>query len=121
LPPHSVATILAAYQVLNNKGNHDKDLTALKSNISLFVTQLSNQGISSLFIESRSAIHCCVIPGNDEVKKAAIHLQEKGFDVRPILSPTVSSGKERLRICIHSFNTVQDIKDLVEQLAIFIK
>ncbi|HSP41171.1 MAG TPA: 8-amino-7-oxononanoate synthase [Gillisia sp.] len=121
LPPHSVATILASYRVLYNNGVPHRDLLALKTSISLFKTELESHEISSKFIESDSAIHCCVIPGNNEVKKVATHLQEKGFDVRPILSPTVPPGKERLRICLHSFNTVKDIKALVEQLVIFIK
>lgn len=121
LPPHSIATILAAYQILNNNGKSNPELSALKNNIILFRAVLNNNKVALRFIESRSAIQCCVIPGNDEVKKAAAHLQKNGYDVRPILSPTISSGKERLRICLHSFNTVDEIKNLVEQLAIFIK
>lgn len=121
LPPHSVATILAAYHILNNNENRHPALSSLQENINFFKTELEAKDISGQFIESRSAIQCCVIPGNDEVKNAAIFLQEKGFDVRPILSPTVSPGKERLRICLHSFNTEQDIKSLIEHLANFIK
>ncbi len=121
LPPQSIASILASYQVLNNHGETHQDLKKLKAHISLFRSHLKKQGISRMFIESVSAIHCCVIPGNNNVKKVAVNLQEKGFDVRPILSPTVPAGKERLRICLHSYNTPKDIQELVEQLAIFIK
>jgi 8-amino-7-oxononanoate synthase len=49
-------------------------------------------------------------------KKAAKQLQEKGFDIRPILSPTVEKGKERLRICLHSFNNKEDIVSLCQLL-----
>lgn len=120
LPPHSVATILASYMVLNREFPC-RDLIELRSNIDLFKSQLELLGISSKFIESDSAIQCCVIPGNGVVKQVAAQLQEKGFDVKPILSPTVPPGKERIRICLHSFNTQNDIVALVEQLAIFIK
>lgn len=121
LPPHSIATVLSAYYILINDGNQHPSFIALQKNIKVFKSEMQEQGISSWFIESSSAIQCCVIPGNDEVKKAASYLQKKGFDVRPIISPTVPSGKERLRICIHSFNSEQDIKSLIEHLGIFIK
>jgi len=43
-------------------------------------------------------------------------LLENGFFVKAILAPTVVAGKERLRICFHDFNTL----DEVNQLAIII-
>ena len=46
----------------------------------------------------------------------AEHLQSEGFDVRPILSPTVEKGKERIRICLHSFNSREEITNLCAQL-----
>jgi len=46
------------------------------------------------------------------VKKMAHQLQNKGFDVRPILNPTVPKGKERIRICLHSFNSEKEVKKL---------
>lgn len=120
LPPHSVAAILASYMFLDQERTC-RDLASLKNNIEIFKSQLELRQISTKFIESESPIQCCVIPGNDEVKQAALSLQAKGFDVRPILSPTVAPGLERLRICLHAFNTPKDIAGLVEQLAIFIK
>ena len=49
-------------------------------------------------------------------KKVATELQQKGFDVRPILSPTVPKGSERLRICLHTFNTAHEIETLADAL-----
>jgi 8-amino-7-oxononanoate synthase len=37
----------------------------------------------------------------------------KGFDVKPILSPTVPQGQERLRMCLHSFNSEGEMKDIL--------
>jgi len=68
-------------------------------------------------LNSRSAIQCIIVPGNNEVKQLAKNIQAKGFDVSPILSPTVPKGKERLRICLHSFNTKPQIGDLIEFLS----
>ena len=67
-------------------------------------------------IESFSPIQCIVIGGNNEVKNLAITIQKEGFDVRAILNPTVPKGKERLRICIHAFNTAEQIDSLTKAL-----
>jgi len=39
-------------------------------------------------------------------------LQNEGFDVRTIKSPTVRRGDECLRVCIHAFNTYEQIDQL---------
>ena len=74
------------------------------------------------FRESGSHLRLCrsvtpiqgvIIPGNEEVKEAARNLQEHHLDVRPILYPTVTRGQERLRIVIHSFNTENEIDQLL--------
>ncbi|MBP7398573.1 MAG: 8-amino-7-oxononanoate synthase [Chitinophagales bacterium] len=67
-------------------------------------------------IPSDSAIHCLVIPGNSNVKAMAQALSKNGFDVRPILSPTVPAGTERLRICLHVFNTEEEITALLQTI-----
>lgn len=62
------------------------------------------------------AIHCLAIAGNAEAIQFSRALQSKGFDVRPILSPTVPKGKERLRICIHTHNTDDEILELCDHI-----
>ncbi|MDT0646878.1 8-amino-7-oxononanoate synthase [Zunongwangia sp. F260] len=115
LPPHAVATILSAYQNLAIIGL--QNLQRLKSNIEYFKDQLKTQGLDSRFIASDSAIQCCIIPGNTEVKSAAENLQKNGFSVKPILSPTVPKGKERLRFCLHSFNSEEEIQKVLKSLS----
>ena len=84
----------------------------LKGNIELFKSNFKNPGL----IESDSPIQCVIIGGNEKSKTVAEHLQSEGFDVRPILSPTVEKGKERIRICLHSFNSREEITNLCAQL-----
>jgi len=117
LPPHSLATIQASYKQLENTLEIEK----LQDNIQFFNQKLATSSIKSLFIKSNSAIHCCVIPGNQNVKKIATAIQQKGFKVKPILSPTVTKGKERLRFCIHSFNTEKEIKSVLSLVSNFLR
>ncbi|HEY0769365.1 MAG TPA: 8-amino-7-oxononanoate synthase, partial [Sphingobacteriaceae bacterium] len=62
------------------------------------------------------AIQTVLIPGNENVRKAARLINDQGFDVRPIMSPTVPQGRERLRICLHAFNTTDQIRNLCTAL-----
>ena len=61
---------------------------------------------------SRSAIHCLLVPGNERARLLARELQTDGIDARAILSPTVPKGAERLRICLHSFNSTEELSRL---------
>jgi len=116
LPPHSLVTTLLSYIELI-KG---ESLKELQENITFFNQELIRLELNSSFIESNSAIHSFVISGNESVKKAASQLQEKGFDVKPILSPTVSEGEERIRFCLHSYNSREEITNILETLRIFV-
>ncbi|WP_418497535.1 aminotransferase class I/II-fold pyridoxal phosphate-dependent enzyme [Flagellimonas sp.] len=107
LPPHTVATILAAYQYLGNEGAAISK--QLQANIGHFKQEMERLQMTDRFIKSDSAIQCALIRGNDKVKAIAKQLQTAGFDVKPILSPTVKEGEERLRFCLHAFNTKEEI------------
>lgn len=114
LPPHSVATILSAYKHLLRDGKCE--VKKLKDIVSFFSDEVHSQNMSSYFINSNSAIHCAIVPGNEKVKNISSVLKAVGFDVKPILSPTVAKGKERVRICLHSYNTTDDITALLTAL-----
>lgn len=117
LSPHSVATILVAYQFLN--GNPEA-IQALKNNISHFNKMKNSLSLKPIFVRSKSAIQSAIIPGNEHVKSIASQFQEKGFDVKAILSPTVPEGQERLRFCLHSFNSPEEISEVLTLLSNFV-
>jgi 8-amino-7-oxononanoate synthase len=106
LSPHAVASILIAYGHLKQDSN---SILKLRENIVSFNQQKNLLGLKPLFVRSKSAIQSAIIPGNEKVKAIAGQLQEKGFDVKAILSPTVPEGQERLRFCLHSYNSTQEI------------
>ncbi len=111
LSPHAVATIFIAYQCLTNES---ESIVKLKKNIVDFNQEKNLLGLKPLFVRSKSAIQSAIIPGNEKVKAIASQLQEKGFDVKAILSPTVPEGQERLRFCLHSYNSTQEISTLMQ-------
>lgn len=116
LPTHSLVAIRAAFDYL---AQNIQLQAQLKENIGCFKThavpQLVKVGVE--VVESNSAIQAIVIPGVERVKKVAEALQHKGFNVRPILSPTVRVGSERLRLCLHSYNTKEEIDSLIKEIS----
>ncbi len=121
LPPHSLATIREAYNAMKNDDERTSNVEKLHQNITYFKTQLTLHKLQNRFIESNSAIHSCIIKGTKNVKLIALKLQEKGFDVKPILAPTVPKGQERLRFCLHAYNSEQEMKDVASLLSTFVQ
>jgi len=117
LSPHAVATILVAYQHLEIE---KKAIEELRNTIIHFNQEKNILGLKPLFVRSKSAIQSAIIPGNQNVKSIANQLQEKGFDVKAILSPTVPEGQERLRFCLHSYNSREEISEVLGLLSTFV-
>ena len=114
LPPHAVAAILMAYQELQSS---QLMIKLLHDNLLHFNQEMNMLGLKAIFVKGKSAIKSAVIPGNDNVKRIEFELQQANFDVKAILSPTVPEGQERLRICLHSYNSKVEIDNLLKVLA----
>jgi 8-amino-7-oxononanoate synthase len=117
LSPHSLATIKIAYAKMLEQVDYKEKLT---KNIAFFKAEIERLQLKDLFIESNSAIHCCIVSGNKKVKEISVQFQEKGFDVKAILSPTVKEDKERLRFCLHSYNSTKEISEILSLLSKFV-
>jgi 8-amino-7-oxononanoate synthase len=61
------------------------------------------------FLPSNSPIQGVIVPGNSEALAAERALREAGYIVRAIRAPTVPHGTERVRICLHSFNSLDQV------------
>ncbi|MEE2771149.1 MAG: aminotransferase class I/II-fold pyridoxal phosphate-dependent enzyme [Bacteroidota bacterium] len=121
MSPHSVATIAAAYgyfeEILDREPG---ELQQLRDNLQFFEEEIQKKELSQHFIVSESAIRSCLVPGNDAVKKLSEEMLKSGFIVKPILSPTVPKGEERLRFCIHAYNSQAEISEVLKLLGTFV-
>jgi len=114
MAPHSLVAIDCAFDFLRMKMSLQK---IVQEKIDLFLTGFEKINLPR--VKSNSAIQNVIVPGNDAVKKLSTFLQEKKLDCRPILSPTVKEGTERIRICLHSYNTENEINELLSSLHTF--
>jgi 8-amino-7-oxononanoate synthase len=101
---HSVVSISCAFDFLDANLHLQGQLN---SRVTYFNRNLNGSG---------TQIQVVIVPGHERVTQAARQLQEAGFDIRPILSPTVKEGEERLRICLHVFNTDDEIDQLASTM-----
>ena len=105
LPPHSVWAISCAYDYISSPAFSSQPLHSL---IAYFRERVKENNIAG-WIDSHSPIQAFVTGGNEQCKSLALRLQQAGLQVKPILSPTVARGMERLRVCLHSFNTRDEV------------
>ncbi|KAI1079912.1 PLP-dependent transferase [Whalleya microplaca] len=54
-------------------------------------------------------------------RNLAEYCQRCGFMVRPIVAPTVPAGTERVRICLHAGNTIEQVEGLCRAVEIWVR
>ncbi len=109
ISPAAVAAIDAAYTVVERMTKERERLNTL---IKYFRIKAHHLDLTN----SATAIQGVLFPGNEKVKSIAEKLRSKDFDVRPILYPTVPLNTERLRVVIHSFNTEEQLTEMIRMI-----
>lgn len=112
LPESSIAAIQAAYQCFPS-------LTKQRQHLNGLIALFQQAKLPYKVLPGDTPIQIVMVPGNDAVKELAQKLQESGFDIRPILYPTVPRNSERLRIVLHSFNTPDELNGLIQKITYF--
>ncbi|MBC7398979.1 MAG: aminotransferase class I/II-fold pyridoxal phosphate-dependent enzyme [Mucilaginibacter sp.] len=113
-PFHQLACIRVA---CNELSHADNQINTLRERISLFKQNIKLPAtVTYRLIDSNSSIQCILLNSNQKAIEVAKHLQDRGFDIRAILSPTVALGSERLRICLHAFNTEAEVSLLANEI-----
>lgn len=122
LPPHSLVSIQQSYEsMMSGEGERRRKLVFRL--VRLFRREME-RGLSSfgkgcqfVLLPSPSPIQAVIVPGNETCISICKDLREvHRFDVYPIRSPTVSKGKERIRITLHAHNEEDEVQQLVTAL-----
>ncbi|TIC74715.1 PLP-dependent transferase [Wallemia mellicola] len=81
-------------------------------------TEIDNLKRNATYLRQRLGIPENVTPIvpilTPQSKRLAKALQDNGILVRPITWPTVPKDKDRVRVCVHSHNTIEEIDKMVE-------
>ena len=109
-----LASIRAAYEMLA-EGETERLRHTLQQRIRLMRERLATlpAGLGELSHSPSSPVLSLLTP---DPRRMAEACQRAGFVVRAIMAPTVAAGQERVRICVHAGNTVDEIEGLVAVL-----
>jgi 8-amino-7-oxononanoate synthase len=119
LPLHNLLSIDKAFDFIKEQPELQIELFERIDFYRKGIAKLRANNQKIVFVESKSPIQTVIVSGNAKAKALSAELIKKGFDVRPILYPTVPQGKERVRICLHVYNSLQEIQDLLETIKDF--
>jgi len=113
LPLPAILAIRCAYALLPNLQTAREQVMHLSNYLhskSNYIAPQLQPGASSPIFAIRPASVA-------QLKIMASASEAQGFDVRPIYSPTVPTGKEQLRVIVHAYNTESEIDELLAALA----
>lgn len=105
LPFYSLAAIKCSYDLFPQLENERSKLKELIQFLHLNGIRVSNTHIQPISVK-----------GNKAAKEISNNLYQQGIDLRALLSPTVRSGSEILRLCLHAFNSKMELIKLLERL-----
>jgi 8-amino-7-oxononanoate synthase len=106
------------YAILALPGSNRRQ--QLHENILYFKESIKKYGIDGRFLKSDSPIQSMVFNTPQHVKEISAMLLKNKYDARAIVSPTVPAGQERIRFCIHSYNTHAEIQEILFLLSTFV-
>lgn len=104
MPAVQVMGIRAAYEHMDSRPN-------LPLLLQERIRQFRSHALSRIS-QPKSPIQVIRFSDTDQLAEANNHLQIEGFQVYPLYAPTVRRGNECLRICLHAFNSSQEIDQL---------
>ena len=79
----------------------------LQGNVSYFRERVAES--AQLWLPSESWIQCLRVPGARRVTRVGGIVRSRGLAALPIRAPTVPAGEERIRVCLHAYNTREEI------------
>lgn len=114
LPPHALASIMASFELRHTQEHR---MHQLYDRYEWWQQTVAALGLEQAVTVNKGPIQCISTLGNAHARAVATQLQQSGFEVRPVLSPTVPAGQERIRVCLHLHNTQEQIQNLLQAVA----
>jgi 8-amino-7-oxononanoate synthase len=128
LPLHSLVCISCAYDTMSNNAGMQlrkqcfETVKYFRSEMNRFLENERHTVDRSIRLtDSATPIQALLIPGNKECTAFCERLwKESQHQIRlyPIRSPTVPKGQERVRIVLHSHNTIEQVQELIRLVKI---
>lgn len=105
--------IETAYAIMRKAHSQRATLSGLITKYRSLADEFSQRNT----LRTNSPIQAVIVPTNRAVVGVERALAQEGFFAKAIRSPTVPAGRERIRICLHSFNTEDQLRKVFEVLS----
>lgn len=102
--PLWAASVQSAYELLPRL-NAERE--QLRANVAYFRKRTATS--TQPWLPSESWIQCLRVPGARRITQVGGILRSRGLSALPIRAPTVPEGEERIRVCLHAYNTTAEI------------
>lgn len=90
----------------------------VRARLSALDARVATTGHSSSSLSSSSPI----LPVfTAQARSLAAFCRAKGYMVRPIVAPTVPPGTDRVRVCLHAGNTLEECEGLCEAIEAWVR
>ena len=116
LPAAEALRIKAALHELRTTDQRDK----LRSVIDEFLRLAVETGVDRCLVPSRSPIQSFLLKDKGMAEEIMARMASEKIGSKAIFAPTVPRGQERIRICLHSFNTPDEIRRILQLLSTFV-
>ncbi len=112
LPLYNIVALDKAHDILTSQ---QYKLNKVSDLVGFFKVGLKGF-LKQQLLSDDTPIQSLTVHGNEEVKAVSAALKEAGIYAKAIVYPTVARGSERIRICLHSYNTKEEVNLLCEVL-----
>ena len=102
--PLWAASVRTVYELLPELNAEREQLLG---NVSYFRERVAES--AQPWLPSESWIQCLRVPGARRITRVGGIVRNRGLAALPIRAPTVPAGEERIRVCLHAYNTREEI------------
>ncbi len=103
----------SVYELNANRVEHEELEIRQKTLHTLLKNFRDQYSADNLISNPESPIQIIEIGDVERTRLMADRLQGQRIAVKPIFAPTVPVGRERLRLCFHSYNTLEEVNQLL--------
>ncbi|MCP9235126.1 aminotransferase class I/II-fold pyridoxal phosphate-dependent enzyme [Lewinella sp. JB7] len=112
--PEQLASIMRAYELLGERQSAARG--ALENIITYFGDSVTDRDLATCCPLLEGPIQLVHTAGRVDVMTLEHELRERGILVKGIRPPSVPRGADRIRICLHAFNTREEVDRLTDAL-----
>ena len=115
--PFIYTTAIADFHVTGLRKSYQfiKENKSLQESLQYNISLFRNSGLTSSS-NKNSPIQILKFESTNQLTKIKNQLEDAGINTFAVFRPTVVEGEECLRICLHAFNTQEEINQLIEKI-----